>query len=82
MTAAITLMAKRRSGPQVAAQVLFYAVTDASFDTDSYHQFAEGYFLRAMPCSGSGTSKRVDVTATRYEGIIHDFTDAQCAPRN
>ena len=26
--------------------MLFYPVTDASFDTDSYHQFAEGYFLR------------------------------------
>jgi acetyl esterase len=46
MTAAITLMAKQRSGPELAAQVLFYPVTDASFETDSYHQFAEGYFLR------------------------------------
>ena len=46
MTAAITLMAKQRSGPKLAAQVLFYPVTDASFDTDSYHQFATGYFLR------------------------------------
>ena len=45
MTAAITLMAKQRSGPKLAAQVLFYPVTDASFDTDSYHQFADGYFL-------------------------------------
>ena len=26
--------------------MLFYPVTDASFDTGSYHQFAEGYFLR------------------------------------
>ena len=46
MTAAVTLMAKECGGPRIAAQLLFYPVTDASFDTDSYHQFAEGYFLR------------------------------------
>ena len=26
--------------------MLFYPVTDASFDTGSYHEFAKGYFLR------------------------------------
>jgi acetyl esterase len=125
MSAAITLMAKQRSGPKLAAQVLFYPVTDASFDTDSYHQFATGYFLRrdamqwfweqytadenqrnqvtASPLrastdelaglpkalvitaeadvlrdEGEAYSRKlreagVDVSATRYEGIIHDF---------
>ena len=125
MTAAITLMAKQRSGPKLVAQVLFYPVTDVSFDTASYHQFATGYFLRrdamewfwdqyttdenqrneitasplratsddlaglpkALVITGEADVLRdegeaygrklreagVDVTATRYEGIIHDF---------
>ncbi|MEU4564085.1 alpha/beta hydrolase [Actinoplanes sp. NPDC023936] len=46
MTAALTILAKQRSGPEILAQLLYYPVTDASFDTDSYHRFAENYWLR------------------------------------
>ncbi|MDN5882992.1 MAG: alpha/beta hydrolase [Nitrosospira sp.] len=46
MAAALTLMAKDRNGPAIHKQLLFYPVTDANFDTESYHQFATGHFLR------------------------------------
>ncbi|MEU5274354.1 alpha/beta hydrolase [Streptomyces hygroscopicus] len=45
MATALTLLAKERGDLSLVQQVLFYPVTDASFDTGSYEQFAEGYFL-------------------------------------
>jgi len=46
MTSAVTLLSRERGGPVIQLQLLFYPVTDAAFDTASYHQFAEGYHLR------------------------------------
>src|SRR6188508_1148579 len=45
MAAALTMLAKERSGPPIKFQVLFYPVTDASFDTPSYMTYQNGYWL-------------------------------------
>jgi acetyl esterase len=45
MAAALTLMTKDRNGPRISYQVLFIPATDASVDTDSYHEFGTGRFL-------------------------------------
>src|SRR2546426_4368002 len=46
MATVITLLSRERGRPDIRLQLLFYPVTDAAFDTASYHQFAEGYHLR------------------------------------
>jgi acetyl esterase/lipase len=45
MSAALTLMTRDQNGPKISYQVLFIPATDASVDTDSYHEFATGRFL-------------------------------------
>jgi acetyl esterase/lipase len=45
MAIAVTMLAKQRGAPRITEQVLFYPVTDANFDTDSYRRFGEGYYL-------------------------------------
>ncbi|MGN5235564.1 alpha/beta hydrolase [Rhodococcus sp. SJ-3] len=45
MSTVFALMNKDRGGIDLKAQVLLYPVTNADFDTPSYLQFAEGYYL-------------------------------------
>ncbi|MFC9970042.1 alpha/beta hydrolase [Spirillospora sp. NPDC127200] len=45
LAAAVTLLAKRRSGPRLRAQLLYYPMTDPACDSPSQHRFAEGHLL-------------------------------------
>jgi acetyl esterase len=47
MAAALTILAKHRGDVRFAHQSLYYPVTDAAQDTDSYREFADGPFLTA-----------------------------------
>ncbi|MEU9294919.1 alpha/beta hydrolase [Streptomyces sp. NPDC048266] len=80
MSAALTLMAKQRGDVRIAHQVLFYPVTDASFDTDSYHRFGEGYFLRRDAMKWfwdqytTEESERAQVTASPLRASTEQLT--------
>jgi acetyl esterase len=45
MAAVVALMAKAKGSPALRAQVLFWPVTNASFENASYDEFANGHFL-------------------------------------
>ncbi|MGW0631151.1 alpha/beta hydrolase [Streptomyces sp. NPDC002758] len=80
MTAALTLMAKERGGVPLVQQVLFYPVTDANFDTGSYHQFATGYFLRRDGMQWfwdqytTDEAERAQITASPLRATIEQLT--------
>ncbi len=125
MSTIMTILAKKRKGPKIHKQLLYYPVTDACFNTPSYWQFAVDYYLYragmmwfwnqytmskkerneitasplratlddlsnlpdAMILNGEADVLRdegecyaqklrkagVDVTAVRFQAIIHDF---------
>jgi acetyl esterase len=79
MAAALTLMSKERNGPEIAAQVLFYPVTDADFDTPSYQRYADGPWLsrEAMQWFWDSylpdTERRFAVTASPLRATIDDL---------
>ena len=45
MTAVMTLMAKEKNGPEIKFQLLYWAIVDADFETESYRQFGADRFL-------------------------------------
>ena len=45
MATVMTMLSKFHNGLRIHKQLLFYPVTNADFYTESYHEFAEGYYL-------------------------------------
>ncbi len=45
MATVMTILSKYRNGPKIHKQLLYYPVTDAGFNTDSYWEFACDYYL-------------------------------------
>jgi acetyl esterase len=80
MTAAIAIMSKQRGGPRIAGQLLYYPVTDASFDTGSYHQFATGYWLRRDAMQWfwdqytTDSAQRAEVTASPLRASLDELS--------
>jgi acetyl esterase len=79
MATVLTLLSRERGEPHIRLQVLFYPVTDAAFDTPSYHQFAEGYHLRRdtmMWCWDQYTrhpGERSEITASPLRASIQQL---------
>jgi acetyl esterase len=80
MTAAVTILAKQRKGPQISFQALFYPVTDANFDTISYQRFANGPWLteKAMEwfwnAYAPDVETRKEITASPLRATIEELS--------
>lgn len=77
MAAVVALMAKDKKGPEIKLQVLFWPVTDASFDTGSYHEFATQRFLtrNMMMWFWDNYTKNADERAQIYASPLRATID-------
>ncbi|MFD1935470.1 alpha/beta hydrolase [Nonomuraea mangrovi] len=80
MTAAVAIMAKQRGDVRFVHQSLYYPVTDAAQDTDSYREFADGPFLTARAMAwfwdayipGDG-AQRKEITASPLRASLEEL---------
>jgi acetyl esterase/lipase len=79
MAAVVSLMAKDKGGPDIRFQALMWPVTDAYFDTTSYHEFADGRFLtRSMmqwfwDCYTTDPNERAEIYASPLRGMTEEL---------
>lgn len=81
MAAVMTIMTKQRQGLPIAQQLLYYPVTDANFDTESYNQFAENYYLTKSGMQWfwdqytTNEKERAEITASPLQATIDDLAN-------
>jgi acetyl esterase/lipase len=79
MTAALTIMAKRRGDVSFVHQSLYYPVTDAAQDTASYQEFAEGTHLTAKGMAWfwdaytTDPAQRAEITASPLRASLEEL---------
>ena len=79
MTAAVALLAKQRGDVRFVHQSLYYPVTDAGQDTDSYREFADGPFLTAKGMAWFWDAylpdheQRAEITASPLRASLGDL---------
>jgi len=79
MTAAVAILAKQRGDVKFVHQSMYYPVTDAAQDTDSYLEFADGPFLLAKSmawfwdayCPDEG--RRSEITASPLRATLDEL---------
>ena len=81
MATVTTILAKQRGGVRFRGQLLYYPVTDAAFDTGSYTQFAEGYFLAREGMKWfwdqytTDPAQRAEITASPLRATTEELAD-------
>jgi acetyl esterase len=79
MAAALTILAKRRGDVTFVQQSLYYPVTDAAQDTESYREFAGGPFLTAKAMEWfwdaytTDPRERAEITASPLRASLEDL---------
>jgi acetyl esterase/lipase len=79
MTAALAILAKQRGDVTFVHQSMYYPVTDAAQDTDSYLEFADGPFLTAKgmawfwDCYLPDQEKRAEITASPLRATLEEL---------